>query len=70
MKEILTVISRPHGLDLLWQQGNQSNTEPFTFDELVDMKINAGDLLEHPNDYALDVNKHLVVAKKISFLKK
>jgi hypothetical protein len=70
MKEIITVISRPNGLDLLWQQGNESKTEPFTFDELVEMKINAGDLLENPKDYALDVNNHQIVTKKLSFLKK
>jgi len=70
MKEIITVISRPNGLDLLWQQGNESKTEPFTFEELVDMKINAGDLLENPKDYALDVNNHRIVTKKLSFLKK
>jgi hypothetical protein len=70
MKEIITVISRPEGLDLLWEQGTESRTEPFTFEELVDMKINAGDLLEHPQDYALDVNNHKIVMKKLSFLKK
>ncbi|HDR73516.1 MAG TPA: hypothetical protein ENN85_06360 [Methanoculleus sp.] len=70
MKEIITVISRPNGLDLIWQQRDESMTEPFTFEELVDMQINAGDLLENPNDYALDVHTHRIVAKKLSFLKK
>ena len=38
--------------------------ESFNYSELIDMKINALDLLDHPKSYKVDMDKHTLISKK------
>jgi hypothetical protein len=44
--------------------GQEKKYESFNFSELIDLKINALDLLEDPKAYQVDLEKHRVVMKK------
>lgn len=64
MKEVVTVLKKEDGVHVVWQKGDETKTEYFTFSELMDMKINASDLIDHPGDYQLGVEEHLISMKK------
>jgi len=63
MKEILSGLKREDGIQVLWQQGVESKTLFFSYSDLIDMKINALDLLDNPKNYALDVDAHRIISK-------
>ena len=45
-------------------EGNEIKQESFNYSELIDLKINALDLLEDPKAYQVDLEKHRVAMKK------
>ncbi len=61
MEEIITTVKREDGIQVIWQKGNDIKDVFFTFSELIDMRINALDLLEHPKNYSLDPERHLII---------
>jgi len=63
MQEIITGIKKETGIDIVWQKGKETKSIFFSYAELIDLKINALDLLEHPKRYLLDVDKHKIVMK-------
>lgn len=62
MKEILFSVREDYGVDLFYKEGKGEKNEFFTFSELVDMKINVLDLLEHPRYYKVDEKRRKVRA--------
>lgn len=52
--EIITGVKRQDGIIVLWQDQQQMKSMFFEFGELIDQKINALDLLDHPKMYRLD----------------
>jgi hypothetical protein len=64
MKEIITVIKKEEGLHVMWEKGEEAKTEFFKFGDLIDMNINAVDLMNNPQDYLLDVENHTIASKK------
>jgi hypothetical protein len=53
-----------NGIVVFWDEKNQKMNESFNYAELVDMKINALDLLERPKSYKVDKDAHKLIVKK------
>ncbi len=63
MKEIITGVKRNDGIITVWQDGKEMKSTFFEYSDLIDMKINALDLLEHPKMYLFDSDKNQIVMK-------
>ncbi len=63
MQEIITGIKRDDGIIVVWQEGDEIRTTPFLYSELIEQKINALDLLEHPKMYLFDEMQHRLMMK-------
>ncbi len=64
MKEIENTRKMENGVALYYQEGLDRRVESFTYSELIDMQINALDLITDSKNYAIDVDAHKVVMKK------
>ncbi|MDH7593320.1 MAG: hypothetical protein QHG99_03060 [Methanomicrobiales archaeon] len=64
MEEIVASIKKEDGIQVAWQKHNQTKGTFFTYAELIDMKINALDLLENPKNYLLDLERRLIVFRR------
>jgi len=64
MKDIVTSRKMENGVAVYYLEGNEKKLESFNYSELIDLKINALDLLEDPKAYQVDLEKHRVVMKK------
>jgi hypothetical protein len=64
MKDIVTTRKMENGVACYYGATGQEKFESFTYSELIDMKINALDLLEDPKNYAVDTASHKLVMKK------
>mgnify|MGYP001245914698 CR=1 FL=1 len=63
MKDIVTTRKMENGVACYYGTTGQE-FESFTYSELIDLKINALDLLDDPKNYAVDTEKHTLVMKK------
>ena len=52
------------GILVSWEENNTNKFESYNFQELVNMKINALDLLDRPMSYQVDNAAHKIVSKK------
>jgi len=52
------------GILISWEENNTNKFESYNFQELVNMKINALDLLDRPMSYRVDNAAHKIVSKK------
>ena len=64
MKDIENTRKMENGVALYYQEGRDRRMESFSYSELIDMQINALDLLTDSKNYAIDVAAHKVVMKK------
>lgn len=64
MKDITDVKRMENGLALYYGGMAAREFVSFNYSELIDMKINALDLLENPNYYGLDVDNRQIISKK------
>ena len=64
MKDIVKTRKMENGVAVYSMEGNELKQESFNYSELIDLKINALDLLENPKAYQVDLEKHRVVMKK------
>jgi len=62
MQEIVATTKKETGIDVMWEEKGKRKYEFFSFPELIDMKINSLDLLNHPKLYKIDVKKHKIFA--------
>ncbi|MDD1676109.1 MAG: hypothetical protein LUQ40_00050 [Methanomicrobiales archaeon] len=53
-----------NGIVVFWKEGNDRKWDSLQYNELIDMQINALDLLENPKTYALDPATRKVVMLK------
>jgi hypothetical protein len=53
-----------NGIVVFWIQNDEKKYDSFNFSELIEMKINALDLLERPASYNIDVEAHKLIVKK------
>jgi hypothetical protein len=64
MKDIVATRKMENGIACYYGMTGREEFETFTFSELIDMKINALDLLEDPKNYGIDEKARRVVMKK------
>jgi len=64
MKDIVTSRKMENGVAVYYMDGQEKKNESFNYSELIDLKINALDLLEDPKAYQVDLEKHRIVMKK------
>ena len=49
-----------NGIQVLWTEKGEERSAFFSYEELVDRKINALDLLDNPKNYRVDPGKNLI----------
>ena len=64
MHEIVTSRKMENGIVVFWAETGDKKNESFNYSELVDMKINALDLLERPKSYKVDAAAHKLIVQK------
>lgn len=64
MNDIVASRKMENGIVVFWTEKEVKKNESFNYSELIDMKINALDLLDHPTSYKVDVPGHKLVVKK------
>jgi hypothetical protein len=64
MNDIVGSKKMENGIVVFFMEKNEKKYESFNFAELVDMKINALDLLERPKSYKVDVPGHKLIVQK------
>lgn len=63
MQEIINVGKKVRGVEVQYEGGTRILNEDFTYSELIDLRINALDLLDHPDRYLLDIHNHRIIEK-------
>ena len=53
MKTILKTSKSVNGILVIWLSGDDAESKLFTYEKLIGMKINTGDLLSHPEYYGV-----------------
>lgn len=64
MNDITGSKKMENGIAVFWDEKGEQKYESFNYQELVDMKINALDLLDHPKGYKVDKAAHKLIMKK------
>lgn len=64
MQKIVSSKKMENGIVVFWIEKDEKKYDSFNYSELIDMKINAVDLLEHPAAYGIDVEAHRLIMKK------
>ena len=64
MQDITSSKKMENGIVVFWDEKGEKKSESFNYQELIDMKINALDLLDRPKSYKVDKAAHRLVAKK------
>ncbi|HOP67770.1 MAG TPA: hypothetical protein PLM96_08915 [Methanoregulaceae archaeon] len=64
MKDIVSSKKMENGIAVFWEEGEGNKYDSFNYSELIDMRINALDLLDDPTAYAVDVEGHRITIKK------
>jgi hypothetical protein len=64
MNDIMSSKKMENGIVVFWMEKDVKKNDSFNYSELIDMKINALDLLEHPKSYKVDVPGHKLIVKK------
>ncbi len=62
MQQIASSRKKSTGIDVFWQEGEVKRRDFFSFAELIELHINAIDLLDHPNLYTIDGENHRIIA--------
>jgi len=64
MQDIVSSKKMENGIVVFWEEKGEKKNESFNYAELVDMKINALDLLDRPKSYKVDKAAHRLIVKK------
>lgn len=64
MYDIVKTRKMENGVACYYDKNGKREFDSFNYQELIDMKINALDLLKDPKNYAVDPVGHRVVMKK------
>jgi hypothetical protein len=64
MQDIVSSKKMENGIVVFWEENGGKKSESFNYIELVDMKINALDLLDRPKSYKVDSSAHKLIVKK------
>lgn len=60
MHDITSSRKMENGIVVFWNEDEEKKYESFNYAELIDMKINALDLLKDPKAYRVDKEAHLI----------
>ena len=63
MFDIVTTKRMPDGIVVFWLDDDGKKFEAFGFSNLIDMKINALDLLNNPGNYSIDADEKMLVMR-------
>ena len=63
MFDIVTTKQMPDGIVVFWFDDDGKKFEAFGYSNLIDMKVNALDLINHPANYAIDEEERVLVQK-------
>jgi len=61
MYEIITGVKRNDGIIVVFEEKNQMKSIFFEYGDLIDQKVNALDLLDHPKMYKVDPEKSAIM---------
>jgi hypothetical protein len=64
MQDIHSSKKMENGIVVFWDEKGEKKYESFNYAELVDMKINALDLLDRPKSYKVDKAAHKIIVQK------
>jgi hypothetical protein len=64
MHDVVSSKKMENGIVVFWDEKVEKKYESFNYQELIDMKINALDLLDRPKSYKVDSDKHQLISKK------
>ncbi len=64
MQKVVSSKKMENGIVVFWIDKDEKKYDSFNYSELIDMKINALDLLERPASYGIDVEAHRLITKK------
>ena len=64
MYDITRTRKMENGVAVYFKEGGNEKFESFNYSELIDLKINALDLLQDPKNYAVDPKAHRLMMKK------
>jgi hypothetical protein len=64
MQPILGSKKMENGVVVFFLEGNDRKWDSFNYQELIDMKINAMDLIDNPSSYQVDTRAHKLIMKK------
>jgi hypothetical protein len=64
MQDILSSRKMENGIVVFWEEKGEKKNESFNYAELIDMRINALDLLDQPKSYKVDKAAHRIISKK------
>jgi hypothetical protein len=64
MKDIVATRRMENGIAVYYDEGGEKKLESFNFQELIDLQINALDLLNDHRNYAVDPKAHTLKMKK------
>ncbi len=64
MHDIVSSKKMENGIVVFWDGKGEKKYESFNYSELIDMKVNALDLLARPKSYKIDMDAHTLVSKK------
>ena len=65
MQDIMSSKRMENGIVVFWDEKGEKKNEAFNYSELIDMKINALDLLDRPKSYKVDKEARVIVSQKI-----
>jgi len=64
MHDVVSSKKMENGIVVFWEENGEKMYESFNYSELIDMKINALDLLDRPKSYKVDMDNHTLLTKK------
>jgi hypothetical protein len=64
MYDIVSSKKMENGIAVYWMEKGTKKFDSFNYAELIDLKINAADLLLHPASYRIDVQGHRLASAK------
>jgi hypothetical protein len=64
MRDIVSSKKMENGIVVFWEEAGEKKYESFNYSELIDMRINALDLLDRPKSYKVDPKAHTIVTRK------
>ena len=64
MQQIIGSKKMENGIVVFWLDGNDRKWDSFTYQELIEMQINALDLLDRTGSYQVDSKAHKIIVKK------